>query len=125
MANQAAQRADLILFVTDSDLNETEYSALTALAAVHKPIILVLNKIDLYSREQRERLLQVLRDERVTDLVSPDNIVTAAADPREIEYVIEIVGRRAAARVAQAAAGCGAAERRGSWKCWPPKGRSC
>ena len=45
MANQAAQRADLILFVTDSDLNETEYSALTALAAVHKPIILVLNKI--------------------------------------------------------------------------------
>ena len=50
MANQAAQRADLILFVTDSDLNETEHSALIALAAVHKPIILVLNKMDLYSR---------------------------------------------------------------------------
>ncbi len=89
MANQAAQRADLILFITDSDLNETEYSALTALAAVHKPIILVLNKIDLYSREQRQRLLQVLRDERVAEWVSPDNIVFAAADPREIEYIIE------------------------------------
>ena len=49
MANQAAQRADLILFVTDSDLNETEYAALTALASVQKPIILVLNKIDLYT----------------------------------------------------------------------------
>ena len=51
---EAAQRADLILFVTDSDLNETEYSALPALAEVHKPIILVFNKIDLYTREQRD-----------------------------------------------------------------------
>jgi small GTP-binding protein len=89
MASQAAQRADLILFVTDSDLNETEYSALAALANVHKPIILVLNKIDLYSREQRARLLEVLRDERVADLVPSPNIVFAAADPREVEYVIE------------------------------------
>ncbi len=89
MANQAAQRADLILFVTDSDLNETEHSALVALAAVHKPIILVLNKIDLYSRQQRDRLLQVLRSERAVGLVSPENIVLTAADPREIEYVIE------------------------------------
>lgn len=89
MASQAAQRADLILFVTDSDLNDTEYSALAALARVHKPIILVLNKIDLYSREQRARLLEVLRDERVADLVPFQNIVLAAADPREVEYVIE------------------------------------
>ena len=89
MANQAAQRADLILFVTDSDLNETEFSALSALATVHKPIILVLNKTDLYSNEQRDRLLEVLRDERVTDLVAPDNVVTTVADPREVEYVIE------------------------------------
>lgn len=89
MAEQAAQRADLILFVTDSDLNETEYSALAALATAQKPIILVFNKIDLYSREQRARLLQVLRDERVTHLVSADNVVTTAADPREVEYVIE------------------------------------
>lgn len=94
MADQAAHRADLILFVTDSDLNETEYSALVTLAAVHKPIILVLNKIDLYSREQRDRLLQVLRNERVSDLVVPENIVTAAADPREIEYVIETADGR-------------------------------
>jgi small GTP-binding protein len=89
MAQQAAQRADLILFVTDSDLNETEYSALTTLAAVHKPIILVLNKIDLYTPEQRSRLMVVLRDDRVATLVPPDNVVTAAADPREVEYIIE------------------------------------
>lgn len=89
MASQAAQQADLILVVTDSDLNETEYTALAALAQVHKPIILVLNKIDLYSREQRARLLEVLAEERVADLVPRENVVTTAADPREIEYVIE------------------------------------
>ena len=47
IAGEATQSADLTLFVTDSDLNETEFSALLALAGGHKPIILVLNKIDL------------------------------------------------------------------------------
>ncbi len=89
MASQAAQQADLILVVTDSDLNETEYTALAALAQVHKPIILVLNKIDLYSREQRDRLLHVLSGERVADLVPAQNVIPAAADPREVEYVVE------------------------------------
>ena len=89
MASQAAQQADLILVVTDSDLNETEYTALAALAQVNKPIILVLNKIDPYSRDQRARLLDVLAAERVADLVPPENIVAVAADPREVEYVIE------------------------------------
>ncbi|MBP60648.1 MAG: GTP-binding protein, partial [Planctomycetaceae bacterium] len=49
MALQAAQRADLILFLTDSDLNEVEFSALFALATVHKPILLVFNKADNYT----------------------------------------------------------------------------
>src|SRR5687768_2350296 len=68
MAREAAQRADLILFVTDSDLNETEHTSLIELAAFHKPLIVVLNKADLYSREQRERLLDVLRNERLRDI---------------------------------------------------------
>jgi uncharacterized protein (DUF697 family) len=89
MAREAAQRADLILFVTDSDLNETEHSSLVQLAAFHKPMIVVLNKIDLYSREQRERLLQVIRSERLKEIVPPEHVITAAADPREREYVIQ------------------------------------
>ena len=89
MARDAAQRADLILFVTDSDLNETEFAALTMLAGVHKPLIVVLNKIDLYSPEQRERLVEVLRDERLSELVSPADLVLTAAGPRDVEYVVE------------------------------------
>lgn len=89
MAREAAARADLILFVTDSDLNETEFSALSSLASVHKPILLVFNKIDLYSPPQRARLIEVLRDDRLSGLVPSENIVLTAADPRAVEYVIE------------------------------------
>jgi len=88
MARDVAQRADLILFVTDSDLNETEYTALIELTTFHKPILLILNKIDLYSREQRNRLREVLT-ERLRDILPTDQIVTAAADPREKEYIIQ------------------------------------
>jgi uncharacterized protein (DUF697 family) len=94
LAREAAQRADLILFVTDSDLNDTEYTALQTLAHVHKPLIVVLNKIDLYSPDQRQRLLDVLRSERLADLVPPDDVVVAAADPREVEYVVESASGR-------------------------------
>ena len=89
MAREAAERADLILFVTDSDLNETEFSALVALASISKPIILVFNKKDLYSPEQRSRLLAVLRDERLKGIVPEANVVMTAADPRKVEYIIE------------------------------------
>lgn len=89
LAREAAARADLILFVVDSDLNDTEYSALVTLAALHKPIVVVLNKIDLYSPEQRRRLVEVLRDERLKEILPPGCLVTSAADPREMEYVVE------------------------------------
>lgn len=89
MAREAAEQAELILFVTDSDLNETEYTALQAIAAIDKPIILVLNKIDIYSPEQRNRLTEVLQGERVGALLPPGHIVQTSADPREVEYMIE------------------------------------
>ena len=88
LSREIAARADLILFVTDSDLNETEFSSLLSLAAANKPILVVLNKIDLYSRDQRQALLDVLH-ERLREIVPSNNIVMTAADPREREYVIE------------------------------------
>jgi small GTP-binding protein len=89
MARDVARRADLVLFVTDSDLNETEYTALVELAASHKPLILVLNKSDLYTPDELKALLDLFRNTRLAGLVDPRNIVTTKADPRQIEYVIE------------------------------------
>lgn len=89
MAREAAEQAEIILFVTDSDLNETEFTALQAITSLHKPIILVLNKMDIYSPDQRQRLLEVLQGERVGTLLPPGHVVTTSADPREVEYMIE------------------------------------
>jgi small GTP-binding protein len=95
IAREAAQRADLVLFVTDSDLNEVEYSALVELAASHKPILLVLNKADLYSELELDELLTLFRGPRLAGIVDPNNVITAKSDPREVEYVIESAGGRA------------------------------
>lgn len=85
----AARRADLIVFVTDSDLNEIEHSALRELAELRKPMIVVLNKMDLYSTQQRERLRHVLAVERLQGTIPPESIILTSADPREIEVLIE------------------------------------
>lgn len=92
MAHEAAARSDLVLYVTDSDINEVEYRALVELAASHKPLILVLNKADLYRPSDIEELLAVFRGPRFAGIVEPENIVTASASPREIEYVVETAG---------------------------------
>ncbi len=89
LARTAAARADLILFVTDSDLNHTEYQALKELASSHKPIILVLNKVDNYTSQQRAQLREALTDGRLRGLVDPADVVETAADPLPREYVIE------------------------------------
>ncbi|MEQ1932794.1 MAG: GTP-binding protein [Fimbriimonadaceae bacterium] len=89
IARAATERADLILFVTDSDLNEIEFEALRSLSGTHKPIILVFNQVDKYSADQRKRLLEVLRDERLPGIIHRDDIVETSADPFEKEYVIQ------------------------------------
>ena len=87
LAQRAAATADLILFLTDSDLNDTEFTALTTLAASNKPLILVFNKVDLYPEEERQRLLDVLRQDRLGDVLPDVPVIPTAADPREIEYI--------------------------------------
>ena len=82
LAHEVAGRADLVLFVVDSDLTETEIRALRDLAASHRPIILVLNKIDRYKAAERQALLEALR-RHAAGLVDERNIVTAAARPAE------------------------------------------
>jgi small GTP-binding protein len=89
MAHEAAARADLVLFVIDSDMNEVEYSALIELAASHKPIVLVLNKADLYTPQELAELMSVFRGPRLAGMVDLENVVTAKADPRQVEYYVE------------------------------------
>ncbi len=86
MAHEVAGRADLVLFVVDGDVTETELNALRALKQRQRPILVVLNKADRYTRDELALLLDSLRA-KLGDLVAPDRIIPAAARPAERIYV--------------------------------------
>ncbi|MEB3338301.1 MAG: GTP-binding protein [Leptolyngbyaceae bacterium] len=81
LARQVAKQADLILFIVAGDMTKVEYKALSELREASKPILLVLNKIDQYPDADRIAIYQKIKDERVRELLSPEEIVMAAASP--------------------------------------------
>lgn len=81
LAREVAGRSDLVLFVLDSDMTESELEALKTILAQGRPVIVVLNKIDLYTEEDRARLLESIAA-RTEGLVDRDHIVAVAAEPR-------------------------------------------
>lgn len=81
LAQQLAKQADLILFVIAGDMTRVEYEALSELRQASKPILLVLNKMDQYPQADRMAIYEKIRDERVKELLSPDEIVMASAAP--------------------------------------------
>ena len=81
LAREIAQQADLILFIVAGDLTKVEYNALSQLREVGKPMVLAFNKIDQYPEADRLAIYQKIRDERVRQLLSPDEIVMVAASP--------------------------------------------
>jgi small GTP-binding protein len=86
MAREAAGRADLVLFVVDSDLTASEFDAIESLLQQDRPLLLALNKADRYTPDELELLLDNLRD-RLRDKVSEHYIVSAAARPAERLYL--------------------------------------
>ncbi|QZZ18627.1 GTP-binding protein [Leptothermofonsia sichuanensis E412] len=81
LARQIAKQADLILFLVAGDMTKVEYQALSELREASKPILLVFNKIDQYPDADRLAIYEKIRDQRVRELLSPDEIVMAAASP--------------------------------------------
>jgi GTPase Era involved in 16S rRNA processing len=87
LARQVAKQADLILFLIAGDMTKVEYQALSELRDASKPILLVFNKIDQYPDADRLAIYHKIRDERVRELLSPDEIVMAAASPLQAKAV--------------------------------------
>lgn len=87
LAREASEKADLILFVVDADLNSSEAATLIELVRTRKPIFVVLNKIDRYSRQDRERLLGIIRKERIPREITPEDVIPVSADPPEREVI--------------------------------------
>jgi GTPase len=92
LARQVAQQADLILFVVAGDMTKVEYQALSDLRQASKPILLVFNKIDQYPTADRLAIYAKIRDERVRQILSADEIVMTAASPLVPQAVTQADG---------------------------------
>ncbi len=85
LATAVAERADVILFVVTGDITQVEYNALKRLRQASKPILLVFNKIDQYPEADRQAIYETIRDTRLRELISPDEIVMVSAAPLEVQ----------------------------------------
>lgn len=91
-AIEEARRAHVVAFVCDGDLTRQEFRALEALLDLDKPLILVLNKADRYSLEERAALVERLltRLEEAGGSALEHRVVTASAGTE-----VDVVERRA------------------------------
>lgn len=88
LAKEVANRADLVIFVLDGDITESERLALRTLLRQGRPVLVALNKKDLYTQYDLESLLASIRS-KTAGLVAAGNVIAVAADPRP-QAIIEI-----------------------------------
>ncbi|MBD3882450.1 DUF697 domain-containing protein [Phormidium tenue FACHB-886] len=81
LARQLAAEADLLLFVIDNDLRQSEFAALRSLTDIGKRSLLVFNKSDLYPDADLEILFNRIR-QRVQSFIQPEDFVAIAAQPQ-------------------------------------------
>jgi len=86
MAHEVSGRSDLVLFVIDGDMTDSEYRTLQEVAREHRPLLLVLNKADRYTSAQREELRHSLLA-RLEGIITAENLVEVAADPPPRIYI--------------------------------------
>lgn len=86
LAHEMIDRADLVVFVVEGDPVRSERAALDRLLDARRPLLLVLNKVDRFSPDERERLLARLR-EYTAGRIPPENVIAAAARPAPITRI--------------------------------------
>ncbi len=82
LAFDVAAISDLVVFVVDGDMTQSELAALSTLGKTQRPLLLALNKADRYTADECERLLVRLR-EHTAGLVRAEDVVTCAALPAD------------------------------------------
>jgi small GTP-binding protein len=87
MAKEVARRSDLVIFVLDSDITDSERRALKTLVGQGRPVVVALNKCDLYSESEIAELVESIR--RKTDrLVKAEDVITVSAQPRPQAVIV-------------------------------------
>ncbi|GBF81328.1 slr1306 family protein [Aphanothece sacrum] len=75
--------ADLLLFLTNGDLTDSQWQYLQERHRNYQRSLLIFNKQDNYSQEERALILQMLR-QRVESIIPSEDIIPISAAPRDI-----------------------------------------
>jgi len=93
VATEEAKRANVVLFVCDSDLTRSEAASIKSLLAFDKPLVIVLNKADRFTADEQAALMQKLleRIEEIGGKLDRDHVVAVSAGGE-----IDVIERSAA-----------------------------
>jgi uncharacterized protein len=83
MARTLAMEADLLLFVVDQDLTQSEFITLKAILDLGKRSLLVFNKIDLFTKSDLAEIKTALQL-RMEQFLDPADVVAIAARPAKL-----------------------------------------
>ncbi len=62
LAKEETQRAHIVIYVCDSDLTRNQYDEIRSLLNLDKPLLLAMNKADLYTQEELTQITERLRE---------------------------------------------------------------
>jgi len=101
LAFDVAAISDLVIFVVDGDMTQSELDALRTLGRTQRPLLLALNKADRYTVDELARLLARLR-EHSAGLVRAEDVIACSALPAE-RVVVQVAadGSESETRTAQ------------------------
>ena len=87
-AKEVARRSDLVIFVLDGDITDSELRSLQTLLEEGRPVVVALNKKDLYTADELRALLVSVRI-KTNGLVQEDDVLAVSAQPRP-QQIIEV-----------------------------------
>lgn len=83
-AEAVVLNSDLVLFITTGDLTESQWQLLQTYYHQHQRVILLFNKQDQYLPEDREIILEQLR-QRVKNIIREEDIISLTTAPNPIK----------------------------------------
>ncbi len=81
---QLAKTADVVMFVTDGDLTDTQLQVIKRLTIAHRRTLVVFNKQDQYLPKEQVAVLHKIQ-ERLVGLVPPEDVLAISTQPRPIK----------------------------------------
>lgn len=83
-AREVTSASDLVLFVTNGDLTDSEFQTLQQLRASRVRLVLIFNKQDQYLPEERALILQQLR-QRSQEFIAAEDVVAVSCAPAAVK----------------------------------------